>query len=361
MDSESSSPTRGSSSGSNRLSISMVDASPNQADLLGLGDSAGSLSPTSPAVSDINSRGSTAQGGSRPSVNSTRSVSSNPQAPHVHHHQQLQQEQSHQPFQPSSAPPSKAPPKPTVHRDSLKDHHQQHLPHNQIQQWPPYQHPQAVYDLQQKQVEMYDKEVSRHPSVSQESSASEGRRKSQMMMSSPEQQGRRGSVDPFRLDTELVATEAPLAGLSSTAASSTASSLEYVAVIPVTEMGLGLFLKDESGQVVIGGFRSPRTGLGINPSQRAGVKLGDILVRVNGVAVSTVAQTIGALRESRMEQVIALTLRKSEASSFAVSGGLAASMNAAIGKRTPSKPGKTYRSGSHSQQHPYSSSSNSSS
>jgi hypothetical protein len=55
---------------------------------------------------------------------------------------------------------------------------------------------------------------------------------------------------------------------------------EYVAVIPVTEMGLGLFLKDENGEVVIGGFRAPRSGMGINPSQKAGVKLGDVLVKV---------------------------------------------------------------------------------
>lgn len=57
---------------------------------------------------------------------------------------------------------------------------------------------------------------------------------------------------------------------------------EYVAVIPVTEMGLGLFLKDENGEVVIGGFRAPRSGMGINPSQKAGVKLGDVLVKVRG-------------------------------------------------------------------------------
>lgn len=124
---------------------------------------------------------------------------------------------------------------------------------------------------------------------------------------------------------------------------------EYVAVIPVTDMGLGLFLKDENGEVVIGGFRAPRNGTGINPSQRAGkregkncvwclyisstrgvvsslgrgaldygsdlveryyyyyvspgVRVGDVLVRVHGTRVNSVAETIAALRKSRLEQV----------------------------------------------------------
>jgi len=57
---------------------------------------------------------------------------------------------------------------------------------------------------------------------------------------------------------------------STTSGGGSKAGQEYVAVIPVTDMGLGLFLKDEGGEVVIGGFRAPRNGTGINPSQRAG-------------------------------------------------------------------------------------------
>lgn len=47
-----------------------------------------------------------------------------------------------------------------------------------------------------------------------------------------------------------------------------------------------------------------------NPSMRAGIRLGDALLKVNGTAVHSVNQTIAVLRESRMEKVFALTLRR---------------------------------------------------
>lgn len=76
--------------------------------------------------------------------------------------------------------------------------------------------------------------------------------------------------------------------------------MEYTAVLPVSDFGLGLFLRDEPGnRVVIGGFRSPKQqqqlphlpqGLqsqqAVNPSVRAGIKIGDALLRVNNVPVT---------------------------------------------------------------------------
>lgn len=97
-------------------------------------------------------------------------------------------------------------------------------------------------------------------------------------------------------------------------------------VLPVSDLGLGIFLRDENGEVLVGGFRSPKhmSGAGgggggggghggghvTNPSMRAGIRLGDVLLKVNGTAVHSVNQTIAVLRESRMEKVFALTLRR---------------------------------------------------
>lgn len=120
----------------------------------------------------------------------------------------------------------------------------------------------------------------------------------------------------------------PLPSCSASSSNRTPGN-EYVVVLPVSDLGLGIFLRDESGEVVVGGFRSPKhlTGAGsgasgggpggngtsatlTNPSMRAGIKLGDVLLKVNGTSIHSVNQTISILRESRMEKVFALTLRR---------------------------------------------------
>jgi hypothetical protein len=130
-------------------------------------------------------------------------------------------------------------------------------------------------------------------------------------------------------------------GASSSVLSQTPGS-EYTAVLPVCDFGLGLFLRDEQGEVVIGGFRSPKhsgssTSSGtaaapaVNPSVRAGVRVGDVLLKVNNVPVASVAHTITVLRESRLEQVIALTLRRGNGTSGSGSSGSSSSSTGGSG------------------------------
>jgi hypothetical protein len=116
---------------------------------------------------------------------------------------------------------------------------------------------------------------SRRPSASQAASAS-GLSACHLVGCRPETWGvtglqTLGPSAPYMMTADAAPQDASRLG-------SVAANGEYVAVIPVTEMGLGLFLKDENGVVVIGGFRSSRSGSGVNPSQRAGVRkdaLGD--------------------------------------------------------------------------------------
>ena len=144
---------------------------------------------------------------------------------------------------------------------------------------------------------------------------------------------------------------------SSTTSSYHAPNAEYVVVLPISDLGLGIFLRDESAEVVVGGFRSPKhvsgggaggnagAAAGVNPSMRAGIKLGDVLLKVNGVPVTSVAHTISVLRGSGggMEKVIALTLRRGTGDARGGrSGSLAMGGNMRVLSYSPPKPqGKT--------------------
>ncbi len=151
----------------------------------------------------------------------------------------------------------------------------------------------------------------------------------------------------------------PPPSLSSTASSYHEPGNEYVVVLPVSDLGLGIFLRDENGKVLVGGFRSPKhmSGAGVgggggggggghgvhsmNPSLRAGIRLGDSLLKINGTAVHSVSHTIAVLGESRMEKVFALTLRRGTGDGegwAGRSGNVSAGLGTRVLSRSPPKP-----------------------
>jgi len=66
--------------------------------------------------------------------------------------------------------------------------------------------------------------------------------------------------------------------------------------VAVGSQGMGISLAEEEGRAVVRGFRTLANGV-LNPAQQAGVQLGDVIMSVNGMDVTSFQQTIGLLKK----------------------------------------------------------------